>query len=88
MWEDGGCEAPSYPIGRMMVLRGTGSAMKSKAGKIEYVDLEYVDLKRSVYREYSRPADEVLPVFVSGAALAQCIDWALETRSKTPVLIC
>ena len=47
--------------------------MMSAAGNIEYVDL-----KRSIYREYSRSYDEDRRHFVSGVALAQRIDWALE----------
>ncbi|MCH7735826.1 MAG: class I SAM-dependent methyltransferase [Chloroflexi bacterium] len=39
----------------------------------------YAALKRSVYREYSRSYDEDRGQFVSGAALMQRIDWALET---------
>ena len=38
----------------------------------------YVELKRSIYREYSRSYDEDRDQFVSGAALDQRIDWALE----------
>lgn len=41
-------------------------------------NIEYVDLKRSIYREYSRSYDEDRKHFVSGTALAQRIDWALE----------
>lgn len=39
---------------------------------------EYVELKRSIYREYSRSYDEDRQRFVSGEALARRIDWALE----------
>lgn len=39
---------------------------------------EYVVLKQSIYREYSRSYDEDRQRFVSGAALASRIDWALE----------
>ncbi len=39
---------------------------------------EYLELKRSIYREYSRSYDEDRQRFVSGAALARRIDWALE----------
>ncbi len=40
---------------------------------------EYVDLKRSIYREYSHSYDEDRQRFVSAESLAQRIDWALET---------
>ena len=38
----------------------------------------YVELKRSVYREYSCSYDEDRDRFVSGTALMERIDWALE----------
>ncbi len=38
----------------------------------------YVELKRSIYREYSRSYDEDRDRFVSGAALDQRIGWAIE----------
>ena len=41
-------------------------------------NIGYVDLKRSIYREYSRSYDEDRRRFASGGALAQRIDWALE----------
>ncbi len=40
---------------------------------------DYVDLKRSIYREDSRSYDEDRQRFVSVEALARRIDWALET---------
>ena len=40
---------------------------------------DYLTLKRSVYREYSSSYDEDRDRFVSGTALAQRIDWVLET---------
>ena len=39
---------------------------------------DYLTLKRSVYREYSSSYDEDRDRFVSGTALVQRIDWALE----------
>lgn len=39
---------------------------------------EYVDLKRSIYREYSHSYDEDRQRFVSAESLSQRIDWALE----------
>ncbi len=42
---------------------------------------DYVALKRSVYREYSRSYDEDRDRFVSGTVLLQRIDWALEPLS-------
>lgn len=39
---------------------------------------EYVDLKRSIYREYSRSYDADRQRFVSGKSLSERIDWALE----------
>jgi|TARA_B100000809_G_scaffold156881_1_gene154193 ubiquinone/menaquinone biosynthesis C-methylase UbiE len=38
---------------------------------------DYITLKRSVYREYSRSYNEDRDRFVSGTALAERIDWAL-----------
>ena len=38
----------------------------------------YAELKRSVYREYSRSYDEDRDRFVSGTALMERINWALE----------
>ena len=38
----------------------------------------YLTLKRAVYGQYSRSYDEDRDRFVSGSALAQRIDWALE----------
>lgn len=40
---------------------------------------DYLTLKRSVYREYSSSYEEDRDRFVSGTALAQRIDWVLET---------
>ena len=40
---------------------------------------KYVDLKRSIYREYSRSYDEDRQRFVSAESLSQRIDWALES---------
>ena len=40
---------------------------------------EYGELKRSIYRKYSRSYDEDRQWFVSAEALLQRIDWALET---------
>jgi len=39
---------------------------------------DYITLKRSVYREYSRAYDDDRERFVSGTALTERIDWALE----------
>jgi ubiquinone/menaquinone biosynthesis C-methylase UbiE len=39
---------------------------------------EYVELKRSIYREYSRSYDKDRQRFVPAEALLQRIDWALE----------
>ena len=39
---------------------------------------EYVNLKRSVYREYSRSYDEDRQRFVSADALSRRIEWALQ----------
>ncbi len=39
---------------------------------------EYVDLKRSIYREYSRSYDEDRQRFVSAESLAQRIDSSVE----------
>ena len=41
----------------------------------------YVELKQSIYREYSLSYDEDRDRFVSGSALEQRIDWALEPLS-------
>ncbi len=43
--------------------------------QLEHTD--YITLKRSVYREYSRSYNEDRDRFVSGTALAERIDWAL-----------
>ena len=45
---------------------------------IQNDETSYAALKRSVYREYSRSYDEDRDRFVSGPALIQRIDWALE----------
>ena len=39
---------------------------------------EYVELKQSIYREYSRSYDEDRQRFVSAESLLQRIRWALE----------
>ncbi|PKB71808.1 MAG: hypothetical protein BZY87_03560 [SAR202 cluster bacterium Io17-Chloro-G6] len=44
----------------------------------QFEKTDYLTLKRSVYREYSRSYDEDRDRFVSGTALTQRIDWALE----------
>ena len=41
-------------------------------------NLEYVELKRSVYREYSRSYDEDRKQFVTSGSLNSRIEWALE----------
>ena len=48
-------------------------------GMTQSEKIDYLTLKRSVYREYSSSYDEDRDRFVSGTVLAQRIDWALET---------
>ena len=50
-------------------------------------DLEYVGLKRSIYREYSRSYDEDRKRFVTAGSLNSRIEWALETIGENQRLL-